>query len=591
MSENIQTSNDLLFQKKKFAKKAFYVFALNSILSSVGLTISTTVDAIIVGNAFGENGLAVTSVVMPVYMVMNLLSIALGIGGSIGIANAFGKDNIIEANKTFNSALVAGLSLGVLLSITGTILLKPIVAAFGGSTLGEGCYIYVGIVLISSPVFILPPILNMMLRSDADPGLSTLGITVSSIINIILDLFFIYVVKVGIYGAAIAMVIGQTSAVLVYLIHFFKKKSALRIKIKNIDFKYMITSFKSGFGSASYYIWQSIQIVFFNNIMNSVSGESGIAVFNLIFNVSMFAFAVFDGISSTMPSLIGTYFGEKDYDSIKITFKISVKYAIILSSVISVILLIFAPYVVNIFGLDASANTDAVSAVRFYSISIIAICLNSLLLNYYQTIGKEKLATAVNILRGVVLLILFGYFLIMYLGSVGIPIAMICAEYITLALLLIFIKIFGRKKNTNNIYLLPDNISNESVYEITLDRDFERLPEICDAISQFCEEQEVNPKTAYYINLTIEELTANIVEHGFKDNKQHFIAIKVAKYDENVFIRIRDDATGYNPFDEKNKEENEDYEMDFMGVELVKNVASQFNYQRKLIFNNLLIIL
>ncbi len=121
-----------------------------------------------------------------------------------------------------------------------------------------------------------------------------------------------------------------------------------------------------------------------------------------------------------------------------------------------------------------------------------------------------------------------------------------------------------------------------------MEGDFTTLPQIMSGVEEFCDKNEIDPRSAYSIQLSIEELCVNIIRFGFKEDKNHSIYIKLAKYDGEIFLRIRDDARDYNPFED----EGEDGDgMDYIGVELIKSRAKSFIYQRRLVFNNLLIIL
>jgi hypothetical protein len=107
-------------------------------------------------------------------------------------------------------------------------------------------------------------------------------------------------------------------------------------------------------------------------------------------------------------------------------------------------------------------------------------------------------------------------------------------------------------------------------------------------IEAFCERLDIDSRNAYFINLTIEELATNIINFGFSDGKPHYIHIKIALFEEDIYIRLRDDSTSYNPFEEPEKP---DEGLDYLGVSIVRKKAKSFAYNRTLVFNNLLIIL
>ncbi len=573
---------------KYFIRKAFRIFVINSILSSLGVVLGTFVDAVILGNAFGESGLSVLAVALPVYMVYNLFSFAFGVGGSVKVAEALGSEDKAKANVHFTNTVMFSSAAGLLIAAFSTIFLGSIVSAFGGGNLGSYVYDYMRLIVLAAPAFVLAPVLSLMIRSDADPLLSTIGISLSMIVNLVLDLVFIFMFNMGMFGASLAMVLGQLSAIIVYTLHFFKKSNHLRL----VPFKPKLIEgaliFKSGFGIASAYIYQSISLIIFNNILLSVSGNSGLAIYNILFNVSLFAYAVFDGISLAISPLIGTFLGEKDTKVIYMTSELAFKTSLLLSLFVSLIVFFGAELIVSTFGLTGDLSVAA-STIRLYSFSIILSCLNCVFASYFQTTKRFKLAGTVYIMRGFILLITFSLPLTMFFGVQGIATAMILTEAVTLAGIITAAFIIRKKEGCNNLLLLTEPvIENDCVYETALSSDLSGLQRCVAEIEDFCETHNVDKKNAYYINLTIEELAANIISYGFNDQKKHYINIRIALFDKDIYIRLRDDATTYNPFDEIDKT---DAELDFLGVSMIRKKAKAFDYNRTLVFNNLLIIL
>ena len=211
-----------------FVNKAFRVFAINSILASAGVVLGTFVDAIILGNAFGETGLSVLAVSMPIYMVYNLFGYAFGVGGSLKVSESIGAEDKQGVSTYFTQAIFFALVIGLLSTLLGMLFLPQIIAATGGSGL-DTAIDYLRPVILAAPIFILAPVISLLIRSDADPFLSTVGISLSVVVNLVLDLVFIFGLNMGVFGGALAMVIGQFVAVAVYSVHFLKKKQSSQI--------------------------------------------------------------------------------------------------------------------------------------------------------------------------------------------------------------------------------------------------------------------------------------------------------------------------------------------------------------------------
>lgn len=570
-----------------FVNKAFRIFVINSILSSAGVVLGTFVDAIILGNAFGAVGLSVLAVSMPVYTVYNLFGYAFGVGGSLKVSEAIGAEDKDAVRTYFTQAMFFAALVGLAIAVLGMLFLPTIIGITGGAEIAAaGDYMWP--IIITAPIFILAPVMSLMIRSDADPFLSTLGISVSVVVNLVLDLIFIFGLKMGVFGGALAMVIGQLGAIAVYSMHFFKKHNHLKLSRASLSPKAGYQLFQGGFGIASAFIYQGITLVVINNLLSVRVGVGALAVYNILFNVSLFAYAIFDGISLALAPLVATFAGEKDTEGVYKTMGLSLKTAVLLSVLCVMILLVFAEPIASMFGVADNLPLVA-QTIRIFAFGVVQTCFNCVMAHFYQTIKRPTLAGIIYFMRGFLLLIAFSAWFIPIFGAVGTALAIVAAETATMGILLLAALVLKQQGGYRNILLFKEPIiAKDKIYETTLSSDIKELEKCVEEIEAFCERLDIDSKNAYFINLTIEELAANIINFGFNDGKPHYIHIKIALFEEDIYIRLRDDSTSYNPFEESEKP---DEALDYLGVSIVRKKAKSFAYNRTLVFNNLLIIL
>ncbi|MEO1816405.1 MAG: MATE family efflux transporter [Acetobacterium sp.] len=570
-----------------FVNKAFRVFVINSILSSAGVVLGTFVDAIILGNAFGAVGLSILAVSMPVYTVYNLLGYAFGVGGSLKVSESIGAEDKDGVKTYFTQAMFFAAATGLVIAVLGMFFLPTIIGLTGGAGIAAaGDYMWP--IIITAPIFILAPVMSLLIRSDADPFLSTLGISVSVVVNLVLDLVFIFGLNMGVFGGALAMVIGQLGAIVVYSIHFFKKHNHLKLCQTSLSPKAGYQLFQGGFGIASAFIYQGITLVVINNLLSVTVGVGGLAVYNILFNVSLFAYAIFDGISLALAPLVATFAGEKDTEGVYKTMGLSLKTAVFLSVLCVLILLIFAEPIASMFGV-ADNLTLVAQTIRIFAFGVVQTCFNCVVAHFYQTIKRPTLAGIIYFMRGFLLPVAFSAWFIPVFGVLGTALAIVAAETATMAILLLAALVIKQQGGYRNILLFREPIiAKDKIYETTLSSDIKELEKCVEEIEAFCERLDIDSKNAYFINLTIEELAANIINFGFNDGKPHYIHIKIALFEEDIYIRLRDDSTSYNPFEESEKP---DEALDYLGVAIVRKKAKSFAYNRTLVFNNLLIIL
>jgi Na+-driven multidrug efflux pump/anti-sigma regulatory factor (Ser/Thr protein kinase) len=576
---------------QKFIGRAFRVFAVTGVLAMLGSVIGTAVDAVIVGNAVGEGGLAALNVALPIYMFYNMLSFTLGVGGSTKTAVALGGGDVPAARRVFTLTVLLGLLLGMVVSGTSELTAPALLHLMGGEALPPDCLTYLSIILRTAPIFIVAPVLNLMLRSDADPRLAAAGIAISVAVTLILDLLLIVWLGLGLLGAGLAMAAGQLAAVVTYLFHFARRNHSLTFCKVRAGARELGSIFAGGFGSGSVYVYQCVYILVFNVLLMRVSGAGGVAVFSAVLNLGLFASATFDGISLSLPPLAGTFLGERDRAGVVSSLSLALKAAVLCGALWAVLMVALAGPLVSAFGIPHLAGPGG-QALRLYALGFVFAGANTVMGCYYQTIGRRALSVVISLLRCLALMLGLGIPLVLRLGAAGAGLAYAGAELLTLLVWLAAALAVKRRAGLDSLLLLPREEAQGRVYEAMLGGDPEELTRVLTEVEQFSGDCGLDPVKGYYTSLTIEELAGNIQTFGFTDGKPHYISVKVAVYGEDVYVRLRDDATDYNPFENRRDSVDEMVETDeleLLGVSMVAKAAKSFDYQRRLVFNNLLV--
>lgn len=567
-----------------FAKSAYWNFLIWGICSSLGITVCTLVDAVLVGNFIGSVGLAVASIATPVFLAYSLFGFTIGVGANVQIGRRLGASHIDEANRIFNAQVFFGVVIGML-CLALTVLFRDELCRFLGAkgVLFPLAKQYLTVVFYSAPLFILYPILSMSVRIDGDPKLAAVSSATVIITNLSLDILFMKVLGWGIIGASVSLCIGEALGAALLLLHFFKKHSLLRLCLVLPHFADIKSFVANGFGVGSAFIFQAVVMLVFNTLLLSF-GDEGVmyvAIFGIIYTMSMVPFAVFDGAGNAISTVVSIFAGEKDGKGILTVLWQSIKIATSAGVLFTVIFLLGAEKIVRFFGLaDTAPLNTAVLAFRVFSISIGLTGINTVVTAFWQAAGRARLASAISVMRNFVLMLAVGFALISRYQIVGLSVTYVCSEFLCLiGIILVWLfrssKSYVAKKYqfSNRIYENYYTIQTESVTQISTD--LERL----------CEEWKIGPKQAVFINLIVEELLLNIIKFGLKSTgKEHYIAIKLLDNDGEYILRIRDNVNTYNPFDSSGDE------IDRAVIKMITKKTKYYDYQRKLIFNYLYLI-
>ena len=571
----------------KFAGAAYKHFLIWGICASLALTVCTIVDATIIGNLVGPDGLAVANIATPVFLLYALLGVTIGVGANVHIGRLLGASDVSEANRVFHSQLCFGFIVG-LLSLS-PVLFKDAFFTFLGVT--EELYPlaeqYLTIVMWSAPVFVMYHILSVSVRTDSNPKLSAIASAVVIIANITLDLFFMKVLKLGIVGASASLCISEALGVLVLLAHFLQKHRLLKLRLVFPKLSDIGSFIYNGFGMGSEHIFDAVVMLVFNTLLLRFGGASGtlyVAIYGVIYTLSTIPISVFDGASDALLTVTAFLVGESDTDGIYAVLKKALSAVIISGGIITLFCTVFSDAFIWFFGIrDPEAIEIASVALRIFAINIVFMGVNMVITAFWQSIGRAKFAGAMTVIRDCILMLVLGALFIPNANIIGLSITYICTE-ILCTLMIVGVLLFRSSKH----YVTEKYGTTGRCFERSYLIKTESMAEISGDLESVCEEWEIGMKQSFFINFICEELLLNVIKFGLDDSKKkkdYYISIKLMEKDGDYVLRIRDNVSLYNPF------ESEGDEIDSGVLALIQKKTKYCDYQRKMIFNYLYMII
>lgn len=572
----------------KFAASAYRYFLIWGICASLATTVCTMVDALLVGNLVGSNGLAVTNISTPVFLVYALLGITMGVGANVHIGRLLGESDVDGANQIFHRLLCLSLIVGAVSLFP--LFMKDRYFSFLGVTeelypLAES---YLTVVMWSAPIFILYHVLSVSVRTDSDPKRSAIASAVVILTNLVLDLLFMQVLGWGIVGASASLCIAETIGILVLLTHFGGKRRLLKLGVSLPKSSEIGQFVYNGFGLGSASIFGAVVMLAFNTLLlRFEEGTLYVAVYGIIYTINTIPVAVFDGASGALSTVTAYLAGESDTEGILTVLKKALLAAILGGGFLAAVCAVFSGTLVQFFGLeDAMAVERASAAMRIFTISMVFAGVNMVVTAFWQSIGRGRLAGIMSMIRNCILLLIIGGIFIPKANITGLAISYICTEVLCTVMVVGVFMSGSSKKYISEKYAITEKyfegnyvIETESMEQIS--RDLERL----------CDEWDIGMKQAFFINFICEELLLNIIKFGLEDVSQnkaaqdYYISIKLMQKGEDYILRIRDNVSLYNPF------EQEGDEIDSGVLKLIQKKTKYCDYQRKMIFNYLYMII
>ncbi|MDU7968121.1 MAG: MATE family efflux transporter, partial [Paeniclostridium sordellii] len=331
----------------------FLRYAIPSSLAMFISSLYTVIDGIFVGQGVGDSALAAVNIVLPFTVVLFGIASMLAVGGGALVSKNVGADDVDKAVDIFRQVFKLLLIISVVTSVICILFTGPIVKMLGATDNLEPLAVdYLRFYAIFCTPNLVGIVLNSFVRNDNRPKLAMVSTIAGAITNVILDYVFIFILSMGIKGAAIATGLGQIVTVLILLPHFLKRKGYLSFGNTSLDKatikEVLNVGFPSFFGQASFSI-----IVFLHNIaLSNFMGEIGIATYSIINYITTNIYMVLLGLTFGAQPLISYNFGRKDSKKMLKFYNINCKCSLIVSISAALICYVFGRSIVGIFTTD-----------------------------------------------------------------------------------------------------------------------------------------------------------------------------------------------------------------------------------------------
>ena len=392
-------------------------FSVPCILSLLVSSLYNIVDQIFIGNSeLSTLGNAATGVVFPVFIIAQAFAWCLGDGCAAYLNICQGRNDDENAHRAIGSSVTVAFLSGVAMIALILPFRVPILTLFGASENTMAYAVeYLNIVLVMMPVYILCNMMNSTIRADGSPSWAMASMLAGAITNIILDPVFIFGLKMGMTGAALATVIGQGVTFLMSLWYFMHTKT----------FRLRRSSFVPSFGplkevvslGVSTFITQlaivlvavvcNIQLARYG-ALSKYGADIPIAVIGIQSKIFTVIINFVVGIVLGCQPIISYNMGAQKYDRVRELYRkiIACSFAI---GIIFTLLLELAPhFVVGLFGQPSNIpNPDdywefGVKTMRIF-LSLVSIsCLIKTNSIFFQAVGKPVHATISSTIRDVI---------------------------------------------------------------------------------------------------------------------------------------------------------------------------------------------
>lgn len=349
------------------------VFALPIVATGILEQLFNASDIAIVGNFAQTDKTAAVAAVganSPIIGLILNLFIGIALGANVVIANAIGRDDKQTVQKAVHTSMVVSVIGGVLVAIIGELIAEPLLTVLNvPDDVLELALLYLRIYFLGMPVILLYNFEAAIFRSIGETKMPLIALTLSGILNVLLNLFFVIVLKMSVNGVATATVLANVVSAGILYIKLVKSDKYIKVEFKKLRIdgkvfaKIMQIGLPAGIQSAVF----AVANIVIQGAINSL-GTVVIAASSAAFNIEIIAYNVMNSFSQACTTFVGQNFGANKIDRCKKTLFLCLIEDAIASGTAILIVLITGKFLLSIFN-----NNPEVIEIGYTRLVIIFI--------------------------------------------------------------------------------------------------------------------------------------------------------------------------------------------------------------------------
>ena len=383
-------------------------YAMPGIIAMTAMSLYNMVDSIFIGHGVGALALSGLTVAKPFMDICAAFGTLVGVGASSLVAIKLGEKDYRSANDILANVIILNVLLGAIIMVVGLFWLDPILYAFGAS---EATIVYareyMEIILLGNILTHIYYGLNSMLRSVGHPRISMYATILAVSLNVILDPIFIFVLDMGVRGAALATILSQLVSVIVELIIFLNPKEVIHFHRGIWRLRRDITMRALGIGTAPFLMHMAacFVVIVLNNQLLRYGGDMEIATFGMTNRFIFFFVMIVMGIQQGMQPIVGYNYGAQLYQRMLRAFKLAVYCATCVMTSLFLFGEIWPEGFIRLFTHDEVLIAQSITPARIMLAVMFAIGFPMITGNFYTSIGMAPKAIFLSLTRQVLFLI------------------------------------------------------------------------------------------------------------------------------------------------------------------------------------------
>ena len=402
-----------------------------SVLGMIAVSCYILADTFFVAQGLGTTGLAALNLAIPVYNVIHGTGLLLGMGGATKFSILKSQGAHRRADSVFTHTLgmaAAAAAVFALVGVLGAPQLAALLGADGETAAMTGTYLRV--LLLFAPAFLCNDVLVCFVRNDGAPQLAMAATLSGSLANVVMDWFFIFPCGMGIFGAVLATGFSPVIGVIVQSPHWLGRRRGFHLRQARPRLRTAGQVLALGVPSLLDQLSGAVVMITFNTLILGLTGNTGVAAYGVVANLSLVVLSVYTGIAQGIQPLVSRAWGQGQRAALQRLLRYALGTALVFSAALYLVFFLGAGPIAGVFNSEQDPAMQAIACqgLRLYFLAAPFAGVNIILAVYFASVEQAVPAQAVSLLRGILVILPMAVALAAAFGMVGVWVAFPVSE-------------------------------------------------------------------------------------------------------------------------------------------------------------------
>ena len=423
-------------------------YALPAIIAMTASSLYNIIDRAFIGQIVGPDAIAGLGITFPFMNLSAAFGAAIGVGASTCISVKLGQKDYDTAENLLGNTVTLNIIVGLLVGGLGLLFLDPILYFFGASAVTiPYARSFMQVILLGNVVTHMYFGMNAVLRAAGKPKHAMYATIFTVVMNILLDMLFIWVFHWGIRGAALATMLSQVMALCWQMHLFADQHQMLHLKRGIYRLKKVLVSNIISIGISPFLMnaCACVVVIFINNQLVRYGGDIAVGAYSIANGIGMMFVMFVMGVNQGMQPIAGYNYGSLQFDRLLGVLRLSI-IAATLIMVVGWLIAMFLPYYcARMFTTDATLIQMSITGIRILMLVFPIIGFQMVVTNFFQCIGKVKISIFLSLSRQLLFLLPFLAVLPLFWDIKGVWLSMPASDFIAAVVAFLVMSKYMRK--------------------------------------------------------------------------------------------------------------------------------------------------